>query len=796
MQPSPPPRLWQPAPRKSPPPNFENDKVAPVSEGSRVIAVSFAPQTKTTLYGLQPKFSLNDSILISNGETLDTCKVKIDDKTGAATISTDLTGPLTAVYPYKAAKMNGDNANQIDSVLVSTEQDGTFASANICMAKNISEDAKAATFENKTALFCITPGADSGTQYVEVSAEGFGIANDVLTGSEFKNYDKIHVATTTADSVWVSILVPENLTIGDLSFYDGTNKKAVTTGAKASELVKVSTLYKVTDEGWKNPEADVPDGALPGVFTVSAGPDGIAGTDDDVKVYFSQGNLVATIDASGNPTAWKFAAKQYDRLGEGGANKTIGTTAGDVDLFGWSTDASSNNWGIHRKTSHISGVTTGSFNDWGKAIEDGNIWRTLSKDEWTYLFNTRTASTVSGTDNARYAKATVNSKAGIILFPDTYVHPSGAADFTKINNPTDAAFVANSFELPDWAKMEFAGAVFLPATAGSREGSTVYSDFSCSYWSSSPATQEKSATRMDFNVDIVRLIGDFRYMGHFVRLVTDVSAAPDPINPPVADLPEGALSGAFTVSDNGTPNDPSDDVKVHFSQGNLVASIDASGNPTAWKFATNQYDYLGTGGANKTIGTTAGDVDLFGWSTDASSNNWGIHTKKKATTDTTTGQFNDWGKAYCEQEGLDDSTWKTLSTAEWQYLFDTNTKRKGKYKCAVTVCDKEDCVILLPDNWDTTVISLENFAATTAYNNSSTPTWSAMEAAGAVCLPAAGYREGFNVYGVGNFGFCWSSSSSFNTDAWRLGFSGEGAGPGGLGNRYLGYSVRLVTESN
>ena len=60
-----------------------------------------------------------------------------------------------------------------------------------------------------------------------------------------------------------------------------------------------------------------------------------------------------------------------------------------------------------------------------------------------------------------------------------------------------------------------------------------------------------------------------------------------------AALPANALPGEFSVS--GTK-------KVHFSQGNLVATIDATGAPTAWKLAANQYDYLGEGGANKTIG--------------------------------------------------------------------------------------------------------------------------------------------------------------------------------------------------
>lgn len=40
------------------PPSFENDKVNPAAEGSRVIAVSFAPQTKTTIEGLASDFCI------------------------------------------------------------------------------------------------------------------------------------------------------------------------------------------------------------------------------------------------------------------------------------------------------------------------------------------------------------------------------------------------------------------------------------------------------------------------------------------------------------------------------------------------------------------------------------------------------------------------------------------------------------------------------------------------------------------------------------------------------------------
>ena len=243
----------------------------------------------------------------------------------------------------------------------------------------------------------------------------------------------------------------------------------------------------------------VAEGKLPGLFTISKGADGIAGTADDVQVRFSQGNLVATINATGTPTAWKFATNQYDYLGEGGANKTIGTTAGDVDLFGWSTDATSNNWGIHTKSSATEGFTTGNFKDWGATIDDKGTWRTLSIDEWTYLFN-----------NHSKKWATVNEVGGYVIAPDDF---AGTLADTYAD---DAALAANNL-------------VFLPA-AGHRLGSSyVFSAGSGGYYWAS--TVHGSSEAYDVNFDSSQLYLNAygsRHNGYSVRLITDASAAPAP----------------------------------------------------------------------------------------------------------------------------------------------------------------------------------------------------------------------------------------------------------------------------
>ena len=260
---------------------------------------------------------------------------------------------------------------------------------------------------------------------------------------------------------------------------------------------------------------------------------------------------------------------------------------------------------------------------------------------------------------------------------------------------------------------------------------------------------------------------------------------------PQKKLPEGALPGEFSISAAK---------KVHFSQGNLVATVNASGVPVAWKFATKQHDYLGEGGANHTIGSSAGDVDLFCWSTDATSNNWGIYTMTEITEGVTDGNFNDWGKNIGNG-----NVWRTLSTEEWQYLFSydgsehgganyDNDTRRGKYKYGVTVCGKECCVVLLPDNWDTSLLSLDKFANTTEYNEETTVKWSEMEAAGAVCLPAAGYRKGLIMYAVDSLGNYWTSSAYDDDYAFSESFLGDIIYADDYDIRYLGFSVRLVTN--
>ena len=253
------------------------------------------------------------------------------------------------------------------------------------------------------------------------------------------------------------------------------------------------------------------EGVLPGQFTVNT---------SGGKVSFSMGNLQAANIKANSTSGWKwtFAGHQYDYVGDAVANTAVNgngtiSTGGTIDLFGWSTSATY--YGIHN--SKDVSTYSGDFVDWGgNAISNGgntaDLWRTLSNDEWGYLFNTRTT-----TSGVRYAKARVNGVTGIILLPDDWSTSYYALNNT---NTADAAFTSNIITLYDWVNsFEPHGAVFLPA-AGYREGTNVQNvNAGGGYWSSDYSSSD-GAYCVSFHSGAVDTKYDSsRFYGGLVRLV-------------------------------------------------------------------------------------------------------------------------------------------------------------------------------------------------------------------------------------------------------------------------------------
>jgi hypothetical protein len=333
-----------------------------------------------------------------------------------------------------------------------------------------------------------------------------------------------------------------SLTLSHAAAPSGTTfvQHTVTGGGTLNNPTSNTPTLTMTDANQVINAEYIPQGAINGKFTINASGD---------QVYFSQGNLQATYN--GSTWSWAFATNQWDYIG-GKSSGSVGTetgnnfingdgtmsAAGTVDLFGWVgnsstilTDAPAMYGISNSTTSSTYGTQTNEAlkSDWGNTIGSG--WRTLtggSGGEWEYLFKTRSASTVNGTDNARFAKAHLfGTTYGIILFPDSYTHPDGIAAPTGINATDNTSWDANTYSAGDWAKMEAAGCVFLPV-AGRRMGTEVNDTGKYgygSYWSSSPyGTDANQARYVNFGSGSLNLTSFYwRTFGCSVRLVRNAN---------------------------------------------------------------------------------------------------------------------------------------------------------------------------------------------------------------------------------------------------------------------------------
>lgn len=236
-----------------------------------------------------------------------------------------------------------------------------------------------------------------------------------------------------------------------------------------------------------------------------------------------------------------------------------------------------------------------------------------------------------------------------------------------------------------------------------------------------------------------------------------------------------------------------------FAPGNLQATY--NGSTWSWAFAKNQYDYVGNNTANNKVNgsmsvSANGTVDLFGFNGDSSSlNNYGINNSTdNADYGATLGETlkSDWGNNTITN-GYG-KTWSTPTNAQWGYVFNSRTdyaQKKG-HGSVDGVCG----MILLPDTWELPS-GLSFTSGNSAWANSYTRAeWTQMEANGAVFLPAAGYRDGTSVSGVGSRGYYWSSTSHESSAdiAYRVYFGSGYLNPQDYSNRYYGRSVRLVAE--
>ena len=250
------------------------------------------------------------------------------------------------------------------------------------------------------------------------------------------------------------------------------------------------------------------------------------------QVYFSKGNLYAYKGIS--DWKWYFQPHQWMYVGDDAGNKlitgpmTISQNNKNVDLFGWNGASSPNDcYGINNSDtdSHYGNESGEALkHDWGHNVIGSyaaDTWRTLTANEWMYLFSEDRSVTNSLSAEARYTMATLGGTyKGLILFPDTYTHPSGtgftAGTFNAVSNYTATV------SMEGWMLMENAGCVFLPA-AGSRHQTTVFmtGPVGCYYWSNSNIAGS-TATNIAITPSSLSQVNSTRYSGYAVRLVRDV----------------------------------------------------------------------------------------------------------------------------------------------------------------------------------------------------------------------------------------------------------------------------------
>ena len=268
------------------PGQVDTDPKAPATEGTRVIAVSFGPQTKTGFSTsedgkIAPYFVKGDKIVLCSDienptdDNTQTCEVDVDDETKVATITTKLTGELTAYYP---ASLVSKSEKRGLFIYVPSVQDGTFAKANICSA-TITENAASATFNNIYALFVVNTPSEGIKKLTIKSLRPIGDdgqrsgAERIICGTGDDNC-KITVGDGTEaipSPCYVSLIHGVNLS--DLSFEATSNVegatgyiKGITTSAIAatagtdvavgseaydeSNTVAVGSAYTIDENNW------------------------------------------------------------------------------------------------------------------------------------------------------------------------------------------------------------------------------------------------------------------------------------------------------------------------------------------------------------------------------------------------------------------------------------------------------------------------------------------------------------------------------------------------------------------
>lgn len=265
------------------------------------------------------------------------------------------------------------------------------------------------------------------------------------------------------------------------------------------------------------------------------------------------------------------------------------------------------------------------------------------------------------------------------------------------------------------------------------------------------------------------------------------------------DLPYPSLgTGIFSVSSTK---------KVRFATGNLQYLASTG----TWRFALNQWDAFGGDNTygNKTSEADRANqgkwIDLFGygtsgvnyqpWQSNSNQANYARNTNINNTE-------NDWGVNEISNGGNQPNKWRTLTNAEWNYLF--NSRNNALHRQNVVLWNGVKGNVILPDDFPTSLANNYNWTRLRAAD------WNEVSRRGGIFLPRTGYRKEYRnentifdfpsstVAGHGNY---WTSTWHSNAyedrdkNPWFIQIQDGERHLSNLPN-YYGLAVRLVRDVN
>ena len=525
---------------------------------------------------------------------------------------------------------------------------------------------------------------------------------------------------------------------------------------------------------------------------------GFTCSSDGRQLVFAKGNL----QYQGNSNTWRFAEHPWDTCGHDNAYMSP-VTRKWVDLFGFMrADLPAL---TRSESSFYTDAAYYSFVKVPISNGGGYKWWVPGASEYEYIIDKRT-------NHAKlFSGATVNGIAGLVLLPDEWVLPEGLSfvsaeaaglkDKGSTYSGVSNIFALNTYTAEEWMRMDSAGAVFLPAAGYRNEYTVSYMQQWGEYWTSAvDGTNDAYAYCIEFTKSKVTL--NYKVPKPGGRAVRMIRYLNDTIrHNPTAPEPKPA-SVTFTANEDST--------QLLFAPGNLQY-IDGK-----YYFAQHQYDTLGT--TNRTAGlvTTDGYVgsyamDLFGWGT---ATNPLLMSSESSDYQT----FTNWGTMPIMNTT---ETWSTPGMSELRYIL-RHRNYADKLFGGATINGIAG-LIILPDHFvvpegiefhsstdpDMGYVKYDDHYKSTdkslyTHNTYTLAEWAQMEAAGAVFLPAAGFRggsgENTHVSYSNEEGYYWTSSIRVNTSgaainpavAYGLIFSPSIVGPEEEHFRHYGRSVRLV----